>query len=117
MYVVNHIIVNYQIPKQKNNSNQFENTYAYLLFIVKDQFDYKFIQTDSQTDLWIDNDSDDISYNHYVNCIESTTDEGDIVLDPFLDITIPKCVNDLNRRFVGFEFNNDMSKITLTPTK
>ena len=47
-----------------------------------------------------------------LNCIKATTDEGDIVLDPFMGSgTTAVACKQLNRNFIGFELNPEYVKL------
>jgi len=52
------------------------------------------------------------------NCIQLTTQEGDIVLDPFMGSgTTAKVATDLNRNWIGFDIDEKYAKITQERTK
>ena len=111
-HIINHIIWKYQFGVY--TKKKFVTSHYHILFCVKDPKNYKFNKIDKYPeDVWI------INRDYCPNRIKTPTrlpeklvekmilyssDEGDIILDPFAGSgTVGYCAKKLNRNFICFE--------------
>ena len=114
--LINHIIWRYQFGVF--TKRKYSTSHYHVLFIVKDEKSYKFYkehENEQIEDVWVfmrpytkdvERYPTKLPPNVVKKCLQYSSRENDIVMDPFLGSgTTLSVSNGMNRRFVGFEMN------------
>lgn len=118
-HVLNHIIWKYQFGVY--TKRKFVTSHYHILLLAKDLKNYVFDkQKDYDEDVWVfkrkynfrtETAGNELPIELVKKCILTSSNEGDLVLDPVLGsgTTMKACI-ETNRQCVGIELNKDLKK-------